>query len=293
MKIRIVLLCGLLLSATGFVRAADEPAKAEAPKADMPKAQPSKVESEMMSLVEKIKAKLAKGENTEAALADELKAFDALIAEHKTEKTEEVAQISIMKALLYVQVLGEFDKGREFFTQVQTDFPGTHAAQMAGDVLVKLEQQKASMALQDSLKPGVAFPDFNEKDLTGAPLSISGLKGKVVLVDFWATWCGPCVAELPNVLAAYSKYHDKGFEIVGISLDRSEDALKNFIKEKSMTWPQYFDGKAWDSKLGKQYGVTSIPATYLIGQDGTIVAKNLRGPALEAELARLLGGTKS
>jgi thiol-disulfide isomerase/thioredoxin len=98
------------------------------------------------------------------------------------------------------------------------------------------------MKLQAGLKPGVVFPDFNEKDLAGEPLSIAKFKGKVVLVDFWATWCGPCRGELPNVLAAYKKYHDKGFEIIGISLDRDENALKSFIKENGMVWPQYFDG---------------------------------------------------
>ncbi len=281
MKIRILLLCGLLLGAVA-VRAADEPAKAE-----------SRIESQMMALIEKIKAKLKTGAQTEAALAGELKEFDALLAEHKDEKTEAVGQVLMMKALLYAQVLQNFEKARELFAQVKTDFPGTEVAKAAEGVLEKLDQQKVSTALQESLKPGVAFPNFNEKDLTGAPLSISGLKGKVVLVDFWATWCGPCVAELPNVLAAYAKYHGKGFEIVGISLDQSEDALKNFLKAKAMTWPQYFDGQGWESKLGKQYGVTSIPATYLLDRDGNIVAKGLRGPALEAELARLLGETKS
>jgi len=111
----------------------------------------------------------------------------------------------------------------------------------------------------------------------------------VVLVDFWATWCGPCVGELPNVLAAYKKYHDKGFEIVGISLDEDQGKLEGFTAAKGMTWRQYFDGTGWDNKLAKRYGVTAIPATYLLDRDGKIAAKNLRGPALETELARLLG----
>ena len=110
----------------------------------------------------------------------------------------------------------------------------------------------------------------------------------MVLVDFWATWCGPCVDELPNVLAAYKKYHGQGFEIVGISLDEDQAKLTSFLKEQGMTWAQFFDGKGWENKLAVKYGVESIPATFLLDGEGTIIAKNLRGPALDAELARRL-----
>lgn len=125
--------------------------------------------------------------------------------------------------------------------------------------------------------------------MNGAPLSLSQYKGKVVLIDFWATWCGPCLGELPNVLAAYKKYHAKGFEIIGVSLDDDQGTLEGFLGAKGMTWQQYYDGGAWQNKLAKRYGVTSIPATYLIGPDGKIVAKDLRGSALEEQLAKLLG----
>jgi thiol-disulfide isomerase/thioredoxin len=148
---------------------------------------------------------------------------------------------------------------------------------------LKLFEEAASL-------PGANPPEIVAKQwIDQQPVKLADLRGKVVLVDFWATWCGPCVGELPNVLAAYKKYHAKGFEIVGISLDQSETALKDFIKQKEMTWPQYFDGKGWESKLGQKYGITSIPATFLLDGEGKIVAKNLRGPALEAELAKLLG----
>jgi peroxiredoxin len=109
-----------------------------------------------------------------------------------------------------------------------------------------------------------------------------------VLVDFWDTWCPPCVAELPNVLAAYRTYHDRGFVIIGISLDKDQNALTAFIKDHDMSWPQYFDGKGWENKLATQYGIQSIPATFLLDGKGRIVAKDLRGPALETELAKLL-----
>ena len=131
------------------------------------------------------------------------------------------------------------------------------------------------------LNVGKKFPDFAEKDLAGNPLSLSAYKGKVVLVDFWATWCGPCVGELPNVLAAYKKYHGQGFEIVGISLDEDQAKLTSFLKEQGMTWAQFFDGKGWENKLAVKYGVESIPASFCSTGKGTIIAKNLRGPALD------------
>jgi len=254
-----------------------------------PPADKPEVTVELAQLVDKTKMKIQAGANTEAALAEELKEFDALLAEHKDEKTDAVAEVLFMKASLYVEVIQDYDKGEELLKRVKADFPQTQAAKNISQMLAALERQKKTMKIQAALVPGVVFPDFNEKDLAGDPLSIAKFKGKVVLVDFWATWCGPCVGELPNVLAAYKKYHDKGFEIIGISLDRDKNALKSFIKENGMVWPEYFDGLEWDSKLGQKYGIDSIPMTFLIDQGGRIVAKGLYGPALDAELAKLLG----
>jgi thiol-disulfide isomerase/thioredoxin len=253
-----------------------------------PAAKPD-VAIELQQLVDKTKVKLEAGANTETALAEDLKAFDALLAEHKDEKTDAVAQVLLMKALLYVEVIKDYDKGGELLKQLKADFPETQTGQNVDKALASLDQMKELMKIQSALKPGVAFPDFSEKDLAGGPLSIARFKGKVVLVDFWATWCGPCVRELPNVLAAYNKYHDKGFEIIGISLDQDETALKSFIKENGMGWPQYFDGKGWGSKLGQKYGIDSIPMTFLLDREGRIVAKGLRGAALDEQLAGMLG----
>ncbi len=109
----------------------------------------------------------------------------------------------------------------------------------------------------------------------------------MILLDFWATWCGPCIAELPNVKTAYEKYHDKGFEIIGISLDTDKGRLKEFIKEREMPWPQYFDGKGWDNKLADEYGIRSIPAVFLV-KDNEVIATGVRGELLEEKLAELL-----
>jgi thiol-disulfide isomerase/thioredoxin len=121
--------------------------------------------------------------------------------------------------------------------------------------------------------------------LEGSEYNLANLKGKVVLVDFWATWCGPCIAELPHVKEAYEKYHEKGFEIVGVSLDRKRDALEKFIKDKEMPWPQIIFSKDeemfWNNPVARKHEINSIPATYLIGRDGKVAARNLRGKALE------------
>jgi len=244
--------------------------------------------AQMQEVVEKVKTKLRAGKNTEADLAEELKAFDTIMEEHKGEKTNDVAQILLMKALLYTQVLESDDKAIEILTKLQADFPETAVAKQAKDAVAAITSQAEGKKIQRSLTVGLAFPEFDEKDLDGKPLATANFKGKVVLIDFWATWCGPCVAELPNVLKAYETHHGKGFEIIGISLDDDKDTLTRFIGDKKMTWPQYFDGKRWQNTLAVKYGVNSIPATILLDKEGKIIAKNLRGEALDEAVAKAL-----
>ncbi len=252
-------------------------------------AAPGGAQQELQQLVTKIKGQLQAGKRTEADLAAELKEFDALLAKYSGEKTDEVAQILVMKAMLYVEVLENPAKGAELIRQLKADFPDTTQGRQADRMLAVLVQQEEAAKIQAALAVGKPFPDFAEKDLTGNPLTLAAYKGKLVLVDFWATWCGPCVDELPNVLAAYKKYHNQGFEIVGISLDEEQAKLTGFLKDQGVTWAQYFDGKGWQSKLAVKYGVQSIPATFLLDGEGTIIARDLRGAALEAELAKRLG----
>ena len=138
---------------------------------------------------------------------------------------------------------------------------------------------------------GQVFPEFSPVvDLDGKPVSLADYRGKLVLLDFWATWCGPCIAEMPNIKAVYEKYHDKGFEIIGISLDTDEATLRKFIKENQLPWRQVFDGKQWETRLVQQYGIRSIPAQFLIDREGRVISVKARGERLGDLIAGEIGG---
>lgn len=133
--------------------------------------------------------------------------------------------------------------------------------------------------------------DMKFTAINGKQIDLAKMKGKVVLIDFWATWCGPCIAELPNVKKTYNKLNQKGFEIIGISLDSNENSLKRFLKKENMPWPQFFDGKGWNNELAKKYGIRSIPAMWLVDQEGNLIDTNARSN-LEDKVEKLLDNTK-
>jgi thiol-disulfide isomerase/thioredoxin len=137
---------------------------------------------------------------------------------------------------------------------------------------------------------GKEFPQFPKgvKTTDGKDLTLERFKGKVLLVDFWATWCPPCRAEVPNLVKAYEEYNKKGFEIIGISFDESREKFDEYIKENKMPWPQYFDGKGWQNEVGPTYGIQSIPTMYLLDKDGKVITTDLRGGKLEEALAENL-----
>ncbi|MEQ8706682.1 MAG: TlpA disulfide reductase family protein [Phaeodactylibacter sp.] len=152
----------------------------------------------------------------------------------------------------------------------------------AASMYAQIEQMKA-------LLEGGTAPSFSQAKPDGAELSLADFRGKVVLLDFWASWCGPCRRENPNVVKVYEKYKDKGFEILGISLDSNRDKWLKAIEADSLTWPHVSDLKGWQNEVAQLYGVRSIPHTVLIDAEGQVIANKLRGPALEAKLAEIFG----
>jgi thiol-disulfide isomerase/thioredoxin len=179
--------------------------------------------------------------------------------------------------------IGEFDDAEAEYKLVLGSF---------GDVDRRLSDMAAqnmrNLDNERKLKVGSPPIGFQVTTIKGERLSLEQYKGKVVLLDFWATWCVPCRQEMPNVINVYEKYNKKGFEIVGISLDRSRDDLDRYLDKYDVEWPQYFDGKFWKNDVATLYGIQSIPATFLIDKKGLIRYKSLRGRQLQSAVEELL-----
>lgn len=150
--------------------------------------------------------------------------------------------------------------------------------------------QKMNQFMEIPRKFGIGkeAPQFIQPDPNGNPLPLSKLRGKVLLVDFWASWCKPCRAENPAVVAAYQKFKSKGFEILGVSLDSEKEPWMKAIATDKLFWPQVSDLKGWENSAAQAYGINSIPASFLLDKEGKIIAKNLRGEALERKLSEIL-----
>lgn len=178
-----------------------------------------------------------------------------------------------------------------YYMGLQSRDPGAavdHIQRLLKSANPALRQMAEGKMRLDTARTAALEMKFTAVD--GREVDLAKLRGKVVLLDFWATWCGPCKAELPNVKAVYDRYHAQGFEVVAISLDTEKDRQKlvDYCAENRLPWPQHFDGRGWKNEYAAKYSISAIPAMFLLDREGRIVSTNARGEKLEQEVRRLL-----
>jgi len=186
-------------------------------------------------------------------------------------------------AMLLLAIANQLEgspKQAELFKRVIADYPQSKIAETARVVLLKKESVGKPFDLE--------FTDA----IKGTPISMKDLRGKVVVVDFWATWCGPCLDEMPRMKELYARYHDQGVEFIGVSLDYAKeegglDKLKEYVARREIPWPQYYQGKGWESPFSSSWGIEAIPAVFVVGPDGKLVSTDARGQ-LDTILPELL-----
>ncbi len=159
--------------------------------------------------------------------------------------------------------------------------PSLKGSTLVGNISRRVEVLK-------NVAVGMPAPEFTQNDSLGNPVSLSSFRGKYLLIDFWAAWCPPCRAENPNVVEAYHKYNNKGFEVLGVSLDRSRERWLKAVQDDELVWTQVSDLKYWSNEAAALYGISSIPSNLLIDPDGMIIKKNLRGEDLHSALEELM-----
>ena len=201
--------------------------------------------------------------------------------------------ILMLYATSFINLEADLNYGKKVVANMEKIAPASIYTKQLKDRIGQIEAQVNAQKLQEqkdkNTSIGALAPDISLKTPDGVELKLSSLKGKIVLLDFWASWCAPCRRENPNVVALYNKHKDNGFTVYSVSLDKTADPWKNAIKADGLIWPNHVSDLAgWQSSAAALYGVTSIPRTFLINKDGKIVATNLRGDELDRKVEELL-----
>ncbi len=221
-------------------------------------------------------------ENNDAAMAKILELYNQLTELYYLEQKAFVQKSPASPVSLHMvkEALGfslDAAKAEPLFALLQSDIKDSKTGK---EIAEQIEMGKRSML-------GALAYDFSQPDTTGAQIALSSLRGKYVLLDFWASWCGPCRAESPNLVKAYQNYASKGFTIFSVSLDQDRKKWIKAIVEDRYTWPQAGDMKGWQNAAARDYGVQGIPFNVLLNDKGVVIARNLRGDALEKKLKEI------
>lgn len=243
-------------------------------------AEMEKLNKDVMALQQKYQSAMSTGNVEEA---EKIKIdYQAMIDNNKVYSKNFVKEHtnSVVSPFIVLNQLAEQLEGDELESITNSFAPEISAS----EYVVKL---KELIAEKKKTAIGVMAPDFTMNNTEDKPVQLSTLRGKVVLVDFWASWCGPCRQENPNVVRLYQKYHDKGFEIIGVSLDRTKEDWLKAIKDDNLTWIHVSDLQYWQNSAARLYAVNAIPQSFLLDKDGKIIGKGLRGEQLAEKLMEL------
>lgn len=256
--------------------------------------------TELSALVKKIGEKIRGGQRTAEALAPELAEFEKLRAKYKGKNSGDVARIAMMHAALYGEVIGDSEKAKALFLEIKQEFDGTAEARQVDAMIAGMERAAAAQKAKSGVvgKPAPAL-DFTWSSIPNGPKSLADLKGKVVVIDFWATWCGPCISSFPNVAELVSHYEGLDVVVLGVTsiqgfvanlgssrIDTKDDPkremalMHDFIKAKNVTWPIVFSEQP---VFNEAYGVSGIPHMAIVAPDGTVRHNGLHPGAPHAE----------